>query len=54
MDPGRRHGYRPDECDRIASISLFQACNTIHMGVDGMSTQAYSQLSDQEVWDLTF
>lgn len=40
--------------DRIASISPFQAYNTIHMGVEGTSMQAYSQLSEQEVWDLAF
>lgn len=42
------------EGDRIASISPFQAYNTIHMGVEGTSMQAYSQLSDQEVWELAF
>jgi high-affinity iron transporter len=40
--------------ERIASISPFQAYNTIRLGVDGTSMVAYSMLSDQEVWDVAF
>lgn len=42
------------EGDRIASISPFQAYNTIRLGVDGTSMLAYSTLTDREVWELAF
>jgi len=40
--------------ERIASLSPFQAYNTIRLGVDGTSMLAYDALSDQEVWDIAF
>ncbi len=40
--------------DRIASISPFQAYNTIRLGVEGTSMPAFQSLSDQEVWDVAF
>ncbi|NNF04052.1 MAG: c-type cytochrome, partial [Rhodothermales bacterium] len=42
------------EGERIASISPFQAYNTIRLGVDGTSMLAYSELTDREVWELAF
>lgn len=42
------------EGERIASISPFQAYNTIRLGVDGTSMLAYSTLTDREVWELAF
>lgn len=40
--------------DRIASISPFQAYNTIRLGVDGTSMLAFPTLSDSETWDVAF
>ncbi len=40
--------------ERIASISPFQAYNTIRLGVDGTSMIAYDMLSDAEVWEVAF
>lgn len=40
--------------DRIASLSPFQAYNTIRMGVDGTAMPAFPQLTDEEVWELAF
>lgn len=36
------------------NISPLQAYNTIRLGLEGTSMQAFSELSDQEVWDVAF
>ncbi|HET6566392.1 MAG TPA: cytochrome c/FTR1 family iron permease [Rhodothermales bacterium] len=40
--------------ERIASLSPFQAYNTIRMGVEGTAMPSFRKLSDQEAWDLAF
>jgi len=39
---------------RMNTMSAFQSFNTIRIGVPGTAMQPFSQLSDQEIWDLTF
>lgn len=36
------------------NISPLQAYNTIRLGLEGTSMQAFSELSDQEVWNVAF
>jgi high-affinity iron transporter len=40
--------------DRMASLSPFQAYNTIRMGVEGTAMRAFAQLTDEEIWELAF
>ena len=40
--------------ERIASLSPFQAYNTIRLGVNGTAMPAFDKLTDQETWDLAF
>lgn len=40
--------------DRMIKISPFQAFNTIKMGVQGTGMAAFKQLTDKQVWDLSF
>jgi len=39
---------------RIAGLSPFQVFNSIRLGIEGTAMPAFSQLSDQEVWALSF
>ena len=39
---------------RVASLSPFQAYNTIRLGVEGTAMPAFRQLTDEEVWDVAF
>lgn len=39
---------------RVASLSPFQAYNTIRLGVEGTAMPASRQLTDEEVWDIAF
>ncbi|MDO9183932.1 MAG: FTR1 family protein [Bacteriovorax sp.] len=40
--------------ERMSSISAFHAYNTIRLGVPGTGMPAFGNLSDKEVWDLSF
>ncbi|RMF51671.1 MAG: iron permease [Bacteroidetes bacterium] len=40
--------------ERVASLSPFQAYNTIRLGVEGTAMAAYTDLTDDQVWALAF
>lgn len=40
--------------DLMDNFSAFQAYNSIRFGVSGTGMQAYSQFSEEELWDLAF
>ncbi len=40
--------------DRMSSISAFHSFNTIRLGVPGTGMPAFGDLSDRDVWDLSF
>ena len=42
------------KAERMEQISAFHSYNTIRLGVPGTAMVAFSQFSDQEVWDLAF
>ena len=40
--------------DKANGLSPFQAYNTVRLGVENTGMRAYNELSDDEVWDLSF
>lgn len=40
--------------DRMAVLSPFQVFNTVRLGVEGTGMPAFPQLSEQEIWNLSF
>ncbi len=51
LDPAPRNFH---EIERLKKISPLQAFNTIRLGVEGTGMQGFSQLTEKEVWDLSF
>ncbi len=51
LDPLPTNFHEPDKAD---GLSPFQAFNTIKLGVEGTSMMAFSDLTEEETWDLAF
>ena len=51
LEPAPTNFHNPDKAN---GLSPFQAYNTIRLGVDNTGMRAFNELSDDEVWDLSF
>ncbi len=51
LEPAPTNFHHPDKAN---GLSPFQAFNTIKLGVEGTSMIAFSDLSEEETWDLAF
>ena len=40
--------------DRASTLAPYQAFNTVRLGVDGTSMEAFPQFTEDQVWDLAF
>lgn len=51
LDPAPTDFY---ETELMRQVSPFQAYNTIKLGVNGTSMRAFSELDEEQLWDLAF
>lgn len=51
LEPSPTNFHDPDKAE---GLSPFQAYNTIRLGVENTGMRAFNELSDDEVWDLSF
>lgn len=51
LEPSPTNFHHPDKAN---GLSPFQAYNTVRLGVENTGMRAFNELSDDEVWDLSF
>ncbi len=51
LEPAPTNFHEPDKAN---GLSPFQAYNTVRLGVENTGMRAFNELSDDEIWDLSF